>query len=50
MRQTFIPCEEAPTRAEAQDVAPWAAEIIECEGGYMAFESVRDAETWQAQL
>lgn len=35
--------------AGAADLAPWAAEIIEVEGGWMAFESVADAETWARQ-
>lgn len=47
MRAQFIP---ADTLADAQDSAPWAAEIIEVEGGYMAFESADDAATWQAQV
>ena len=40
---------QADYRAAAERLAPWAAEIIEVDGGYMAFESSRDAATWQAQ-
>lgn len=46
MRTEFI---EVETRDEAEQQAPWAAEIVEVEGGYMAFESVTDYETWDAQ-
>lgn len=35
--------------AGAEELAPWAAEIIEVEGGWVAFESVADAETWAKQ-
>lgn len=31
---------EADYREAAEKLAPWAAEIIPCEGGYQAFESV----------
>ena len=46
MRQQFIEC---ATKAEAENEATWASVIIEVEGGYMAFESVRDAETFENQ-
>jgi hypothetical protein len=49
MRQVFIPDTDAETIEQAREVAPWAAEIIECDGGWQAFESPDDAETWQAQ-
>jgi len=49
MRQAFIPFADAPTLEDAQDAAPWAAEIIEADGGWQAFESVADADTWRAQ-
>lgn len=29
--------------------APWASVAVEVEGGYMAFESVTDYETWNNQ-
>jgi hypothetical protein len=46
MRQQFVACE---TREEAEKTCPWAAEIIEVEGGYRCFESVQDAKIWQVQ-
>lgn len=46
MRQIFI---EAKTREMAEKEAPWAAKIVKVEGGYMAFESIRDYETWKNQ-
>ena len=30
-------------------MAPWAAEIVEVDGGYMAFESVDEYENWTKQ-
>lgn len=39
----------ADYRDAAERLAPWAAELIPCEGGYQAFESVTDATTWQRQ-
>lgn len=51
MRQAFIDSQETgvTTAQQAQEYAPWAAEIIEVEGGFKAFESSDDAETWQNQ-
>ncbi|MCI2809406.1 hypothetical protein [Eoetvoesiella caeni] len=46
MRKEFIECK---TLEEAQDLAPWAAEIIEADGGYMAFESSGDADVFASQ-
>ena len=46
MRKQFVEC-ETPERAE--DACPWAAKIIEAEGGFWCFESVQDAETWRRQ-
>jgi len=46
MRKEFIECE---TLEQAEQGAPWAAEIIEVEGGYMAFESAADADLWRGQ-
>lgn len=40
---------EVDTLEEARDVAPWASKIIEVEGGYLAFESLADYETWCKQ-
>lgn len=54
MRQIFI---EESTLSSLEgskldavyEIYQWAAVIIECDGGYMAFESVADADTWSAQ-
>lgn len=46
MKTEFLQVE---TLAEAQDQAPWAAEIIEVDGGYRAFESTADFEIWNSQ-
>jgi hypothetical protein len=47
MRTEFI---IANSLEEAFEQAPWAAEILEAEGGYWAFESVTDAENWEKQV
>lgn len=47
MRTEFVQVE---TREEAENRCPWAAEIIEVEGGFQAFESYADAETWKNQV
>ena len=48
MRQeTLEGCDSEET---ARDLAPWAAVVIEVEGGYMAFESTTDYETWASQV
>lgn len=49
MKTQLILNSEAATIDEAYELAPWAAEIIEIEGGYKAFESITDLHTWQAQ-
>lgn len=51
MRQTFINSTETDVQTldQAYAYAPWAAEVIEVNGGFMAFESADDAETWQNQ-
>ena len=46
MRQEMI---EVKTRKEAVKLAPWAAKIVKVSGGYMAFESIADFETWKKQ-
>ena len=46
MKQQFI---EASTAKKAREIAPWADKIVKVEGGYMAFESARDWETWKKQ-
>lgn len=40
---------EAASREEAFEMCPWAAEVFEVEGGFMCFESMTDAETWEVQ-
>lgn len=47
MRRELI---EVETEQEAHEQAPWAAKIVKVEGGWMAFESVADYETWQRQV
>lgn len=46
MRTLFLQCK---TRKTAVKYAPWAAVILKVDGGYMAFESVIDAEAWKGQ-
>lgn len=50
MRQKFIPLAEAPTHADAEALAPWAALIVTAEGGWYAFESVTDYRIWITQI
>lgn len=40
---------ESDYRAAVERLAPWASEIIACDGGYQAFESAQDAMVWQKQ-
>jgi len=37
-------------RKAAEALAPWATEIVPCDGGYQAFEAVDDATMWQRQV
>ena len=46
MRSQFIECK---TRAIAARQCPWAAKIVKVEGGYRAFESIQDYNTWKNQ-
>jgi hypothetical protein len=46
MRKQFVQVE---TREEAEAACPWAAEILEVEGGFHCFESVQDYEIWVGQ-
>lgn len=46
MRNEFI---QAKTAAEARKLAPWAAKVVKVDGGYRAFESIADYETWKRQ-
>lgn len=41
--------EHAADKAGAEALVPWAAEIVEVDGGWIAFESVADAEVWAKQ-
>jgi len=50
MKTEFIPYQRAGTREDAGEIAPWAAVIVEVGGGWMAFESVQDASTWENQV
>lgn len=58
MRNEFISREEIEevqnenkcgVRAALDILAPWAAKLTRVEGGYQAFESVTDWETWKNQ-
>jgi hypothetical protein len=46
MRKQFV---EVGTSEEAWQLCPWAAVVAACDGGFMAFESTNDYDTWQAQ-
>ena len=50
MRTLFIYRDDAETIDQAREIAPWACEIVECEGGWKAFESVTDLRVWEAQV
>jgi len=41
--------DHAESLEQARDIANWASKIVEVEGGYMAFESFSDYETWENQ-
>lgn len=47
MRKAMI---EVETATEANGLAPWACGIYRCEGGFWAFEDMRDCESWVAEL
>lgn len=51
MKTMFIDTKDTgvKTIAEAEEYAPWAAIIIEVEGGFYAFESDDDHEVWENQ-
>ena len=46
MRKEFVQC---LSRSAAWHRCPWAAKIAKVSGGFMAFESVTDYETWRNQ-
>lgn len=54
MRKEFIEDSEIggdhPSQEMAQQYAPWAAVILPAIGGFWAFESVDDADTWERQI
>lgn len=41
--------DNARTRAEAARIAPWAAEFVRVDDGWLAFESAEDARIWRQQ-
>ena len=46
MASRFI---QANSKREAFDMAPDAAKLVKVNGGYMAFDSIDDYETWKRQ-
>lgn len=46
MRKQFV---QVATKEEAIEACPWAAEVVEADGGWMCFESVADYDVWAAQ-
>jgi hypothetical protein len=40
---------EAKSAKAARKAAPWAAKVVKVQGGYIAFASVADYETWRRQ-
>jgi hypothetical protein len=46
MRREFL---ANVTRSVAIRTCPWAAKIVKVDGGYMAFESLDDYQTWKNQ-
>lgn len=46
MRTEFVECADYRT---AYRRAPWASRVAKVCGGFMAFESVNDYETWKRQ-
>ena len=49
MRNEFADENDYDDEDMIREVYPWAAEIVEVEGGWMVFESADDAETWKNQ-
>ena len=50
MRTYLYTLKECPTSEDAEKAAPWAAEIVEVDGGWIAFESVEEYKIWMRQL
>lgn len=46
MKSEYINCK---SRNTAKRHAPWTAKIVKVEGGYYAFESITDYQTWSNQ-
>ena len=46
MRKEFIQCAD---RRTAWRHCPWASKIVKAEGGYWAFETLTDYQTWRGQ-
>ena len=46
MRTQFV---QTSSRKTAEAECPWAAKIVKVDGGYMAFESIADYQTWRRQ-
>ena len=46
MRKELIVCKNRKTAVKR---APWACKVVKVEGGYMAFESWDDYNTWKNQ-
>lgn len=46
MRHVFL---AGVSRKQAIAQCPWASKIVKVEGGYLAFESLSDYETWRKQ-
>lgn len=44
-----ISIDDAPTRSGAEALAPWAAEIVEVDGGWIAFRLADDASRYLNQ-
>lgn len=49
MRTQFLHINDYATLEQAEDECLWAACVYECDSGFMAFESVDDAEIWNNQ-
>ena len=50
MRKAFVSLDDTrQTIDTVRGAHPWAAEIVEVEGGWIVFESADDAETWKNQ-
>lgn len=54
MRKQFIEIDNDGNslcrRKRAEELTPWASELVEAEGGFWAFENIEDAEIWKKQI